>query len=1179
MQLLTKKVLAVSKLASLFLMLCISIKSMAQIPSTYQVGRWYKFKSAAVTYTMDDNTSNQLPVAIPLFNQYNFKTTMFVVTNWSPNWSQLNTAAGNGHEIASHTVSHATLNSIGVSQQETEYRNSQNTINSNVPNGKCLTIAYPNCNTGDISTLQKYFIAGRTCSGQINSSSPTDFYNLSSIICGNTGVNTANDLNSRISNAKNSNGWCVLLLHGIDNDGGYSPIASSVLSSHLSYVNSNSADYWVGTFSNVVKYIKERNALNISETAVNNDSLRLTATDNLDNSIYDAAVTVRRQLPSGWTEAKVYLGNTLQTSTIVTVNNVKYIEFDVVPDKGTYALANKTSTPTCPTVAPTVVSPVTYAKGVTATALTATGTSLKWYTESTGGTASTTAPVPSTASAGTKIYYVSQTLNNCEGPRATITVNITDGSTGGGGCQEAGEGAYHTGIYRNMFKELLNKNDTEVNTKVNNAFQQIFYGGANEKLYYEVGQDQAYILDVANNDVRSEGMSYGLMICVQLNKQEEFNKLWRWTKNYMHHTSGNLDGFFKWQLNINGGTIDANPAPDGEAYFATALFFAANRWGNGTGIFNYEAEAQSILSKVQSNSNSNKLFNTSSKLITFGPYASDYTDPSYNLPAFWELWARWSTSNKAFWAETPAAARKLLRDASHSTSGLSTDYSNFDGTPKTTSFNSNSHKFMYDAWRTIMNIGMDYHWFKADAQQPVVAERYLNFFKNQGTNYKSHYNWDGSGADGGQSAGLVACNAVASLATSNTTLSTPFVQAFWNLGIPSGQYRYYDGMLYMLALLNVSGNFKVYKPACENPCATPAPTATATVSYELGDVATALTASGTSLKWYTAEAGGTALASAPVPNTSAPGTVTYYVSQTLEGCEGPRAAITVKVTYTYKIYNTNIAPTIDGVVDELWNDPLITPITATKTLVGTISNSNDLSGTAKIMWDNTNVYVLAVVTDNVKTNDSPNSYEDDAVEFYFDINNDKATTYGANDVQYSFGWNDGAVVGALPSGRSTAGITYSSVSTTDGYIIEASIPWATLQGTPAKDQSIGIDFMINDDDDGSGRDKKLSWNASQDNAWQDPSLFGTAVLAERIITSIGKNNQLNIEIYPNPAQEFVKVQGVQGNFEYHIWDNSGRVILQGRSDGQIETGNLKSGIYALMIQQESLNSVVKVVIK
>jgi endo-1,4-beta-D-glucanase Y len=747
-------------------------------------------------------------------------------------------------------------------------------------------------------------------------------------------------------------------------------------------------------------------------------------------------------------------------------------------------------------------------------------------------------------------------------------------------CNETGEGAYFTGNYRNMFKELLNKSDAEVNSKVNAAFQQIFYGNSNQKLYYEVGQDMAYILDVANNDVRSEGMSYGLMICVQLDKQAEFNKLWRWTKTYMHHSSGGLDGFFKWQLNTNGGTIDQNPAPDGEAYFVTALFFAANRWGNGTGIFNYEAEAQSILSKVQSNSNNNKLFNPNTKIITFGPYASDYTDPSYNLPAFWELWARWSTTNKSFWAETPAAARKLLRDASHPTSGLSTDYSNFDGTPKSTNFNSNSHKFMYDAWRTIMNIGMDYHWFKADPQQPVIAERYLTFFKNQGPNYKSHYNWDGSGADGGQSSGLVACNAVASLATSNTALSTPFVQALWDHQIPSGQWRYYDGMLYMLALLNVSGNFKVYKPACEDPCETPAPQiSAATLEYEVGDNAPALTATGTNLKWYTVQSGGTPLASAPVPNTSAPGTVTYYVSQTLNDCEGPRAAITVKVTQLYRIYNTNVAPVIDGTIDELWNDPIIGSISASKTIIGTVSNSNDLSGTAKLLWDNTNVYLLAVVKDNEKYNDSQNSYEDDAVEFYFDINNDKETTYGANDVQYTFGWNDGTIVGVLPSGRSTTGIVYSSVSTPDGYIIEASIPWSTLQGTPGKDQFIGIDFMINDDDNGGGRDKKVSWNASEDNAWQDPSLFGTAILAERVITSIGRDNQLYFEVYPNPAEDHLQVNGLNGNFEYSIMDYSGRILQQGRSEGQVDISNLTPGLYGLMVQTEGGSNVVKVVVR
>ena len=69
---------------------------LAQVNPAYEVATWRGFKAAAITYTLDDNTSNQLPVAIPLFDQYNFKTTLFTVTNWGPNWAGLRTASANG---------------------------------------------------------------------------------------------------------------------------------------------------------------------------------------------------------------------------------------------------------------------------------------------------------------------------------------------------------------------------------------------------------------------------------------------------------------------------------------------------------------------------------------------------------------------------------------------------------------------------------------------------------------------------------------------------------------------------------------------------------------------------------------------------------------------------------------------------------------------------------------------------------------------------------------------------------------------------------------------------------------------------------------------------------------------------------------------------------------------------
>lgn len=299
-------------------MLSITFNTFAQVvPSSYQVGTWKDFKTATVSYTFDDNLPGQQSTALPMFDKYGFKITFFTVTTAgagaSPNWTNIKAASANGHDISSHTVTHPTsLATLSIASQDSELKNSQSTIIQNVPTTKCLTVAYPNCNIGDLATIQKYYIAGRVCDGQIMSKTPSNFYQLSSIITGNTGsVNTATAWNSKVTSAKSSGGWCVFLTHAIDNESGYSPTNSTELNTHLGFMNTNKADYWIGTFTDVVKYIKERNAINITETSINSDSLRLTPTDNLDNSIYDIGVTIRRQLPSTWTDARVKIGTTI----------------------------------------------------------------------------------------------------------------------------------------------------------------------------------------------------------------------------------------------------------------------------------------------------------------------------------------------------------------------------------------------------------------------------------------------------------------------------------------------------------------------------------------------------------------------------------------------------------------------------------------------------------------------------------------------------------------------------------------------------------------------------------------------------------------------------------------------------------------------------------------------------
>lgn len=322
---------------------CLLATAFSQIDPDYKLADWYGFKTAAVSYTFDDLTSNQLPVAMPIFDQHGYKMTFNVVINWSGNsWNALQAASQKGHEIASHTVSHSSLDGLSDSEQTTQMSSSKATIESRT-GSKCVTIAYPNCNVPNTTIADDYYIAGRTCSGQIVSKSPNDFFRISSIICGDQSSNTtAQSLNSKAGSAASSNGWCVFLFHGIDNDGGYSSFSSNELSSHLQYMDQNASTYWIGTFAEVAKYIKERDNASISETEVTADSISVAITAGLEADIYDQPLSVRRLLPSAWEGANVYAGQTKITSEIITENGTDYIQFEAVPGTAV-SIANSAS--------------------------------------------------------------------------------------------------------------------------------------------------------------------------------------------------------------------------------------------------------------------------------------------------------------------------------------------------------------------------------------------------------------------------------------------------------------------------------------------------------------------------------------------------------------------------------------------------------------------------------------------------------------------------------------------------------------------------------------------------------------------------------------------------------------------------------------------------------------------
>jgi len=403
-----------------------------------------------------------------------------------------------------------------------------------------------------------------------------------------------------------------------------------------------------------------------------------------------------------------------------------------------------------------------------------------------------------------------------------------------------GSGAYATGHYRNLFVED-GHSQREVNRKLRAAFQQLFHGDpTNQTVYYPAGRNSngplAFVTDIKHHDVRTEGMSYGMMIAVQMNKKAEFDAIWNWSMTYLYHDSPAHPsyGFFSWQARTNGTVMSEFVAPDGESYYVMALYFAANRWGSGKGIYNYRAEADRLLTNLRhralitgpvfmsfrgTNSlrsvTAGPLFDARHKMVLFSPSSErpPFTDPSYHLPAFYELWARWGpAADSNFWMEAAAASRDYFQRVTDPVTGLAPNYSNFDGSSVTNRWNRTPASFGFDAFRVAGNWSVDWAWWAKDPREKQLSDRLQAFFASKGmANYGCQFTLDGRQLDDRHAQGLVAVNAEASLAATNPR-AKDFVEALWNTPVPDGIERYYEGLLYLMALLHCSGEFRIWSP-------------------------------------------------------------------------------------------------------------------------------------------------------------------------------------------------------------------------------------------------------------------------------------------------------------------------------------------------------------------------------
>ena len=206
------------------------------------------------------------------------------------------------------------------------------------------------------------------------------------------------------------------------------------------------------------------------------------------------------------------------------------------------------------------------------------------------------------------------------------------------------------------------------------------------------------------------------------------------------------------------------------------------------------------------------MWNPDNKLIKFIP-ETEWSDPSYHLPHFYEVFAEEADEeDRPFWHEAAAASRRYLQAACDEQTGMNAEYADYDGKPHVDEYN--HWHFYSDAYRTAANIGLDAAW---NGPQEVLCDRVAalqRFFLTH--DRTSVYAIDGTAVDEVvlHPVGFLAATAQGSLAAVHSAQpdaehnAREWVRMLWNTPMRTGTRRYYDNFLYAFAMLALSGKYR-----------------------------------------------------------------------------------------------------------------------------------------------------------------------------------------------------------------------------------------------------------------------------------------------------------------------------------------------------------------------------------
>lgn len=181
------------------------------------------FAQPLVTLTFDDGHEDNITNALPLLNQYGFKTTQCYATQHVEGVPSaiagVKAFYNSGHEICSHTVSHPDLRTLSETQLRYELSHSKEVLESIIGEPvKNFASPYGGYNAYVNTVINDYYQSHRTVDEGFNSKDNFDVYRLRVQNVQNT--TTLAEFQSWLEQAKATNTWLILVYHRVADDAG-----------------------------------------------------------------------------------------------------------------------------------------------------------------------------------------------------------------------------------------------------------------------------------------------------------------------------------------------------------------------------------------------------------------------------------------------------------------------------------------------------------------------------------------------------------------------------------------------------------------------------------------------------------------------------------------------------------------------------------------------------------------------------------------------------------------------------------------------------------------------------------------------------------------------------------------------------------------------------------------------